>query len=297
MTSRVTKAVFPVAGMGTRFLPATKSIPKEMLTLVDRPLIQYAIDEARAAGITEFIFVTARGKSALEDYFDRAPELESALRAKGKSDLHEALESTNMPSGAIAYIRQHQALGLGHAVWCARRLIGDEPFAVILPDDVIAAHRPCLEQMVDAYSGTGGCMVAAMEVPAAQTSSYGILDVDRSVGPVLRVTGMVEKPAPEAAPSNLAVIGRYILTPDVLSHLDRMKAGAGGEIQLTDAIAEEIRQGRRVSGFRFHGDRYDCGSKAGFLKATVAFGLAREDLRDEFQGFLQTAVTLRKAAE
>ena len=297
MYTKVTKAVFPVAGMGTRFLPATKSIPKEMLTLVDRPLIQYAIDEARAAGITEFIFVTARGKSALEDYFDRAPELEGALAAKGKSDLLRTLDATNMASGAIAYIRQHQALGLGHAVWCARRLIGDEPFAVILPDDVIAANRPCLQQMMEAHAETGGCMVAAMEVPAAQTSSYGILDVDMSVGPVLPVRGMVEKPAPEAAPSNLAVIGRYILSASVLDHLDRRQAGAGGEIQLTDAIAEEIRNGRRVSGFRFRGERYDCGSKAGFLQATVAFGLARDDLRDEFQSFLQSALTLRNAAE
>jgi UTP--glucose-1-phosphate uridylyltransferase len=297
MALKVTKAVFPVAGLGTRFLPATKSIPKEMLTLVDRPLIQYAIDEARAAGITEFIFVTARGKSALEDYFDRAPELESTLRAKGKTDLLDTLDSTNMASGAIAYIRQHQALGLGHAVWCARRLIGDEPFAVILPDDVIAGARPCLRQMTDAYAETGGCMVAAMEVPAALTSSYGILDVDQGAGSVLRVKAMVEKPAPETAPSNLAVIGRYILTPQVLSHLDRRQTGAGGEIQLTDAIAEEIRHGRRVSGFRFQGDRYDCGSKAGFLQATVAFGLARDDLADEFQAFLRSIVSIRNAAE
>ena len=177
MTRRVTKAVFPVAGMGTRFLPATKAVPKEIMTLVDRPLIQYAIDEARAAGITEFIFVTSRGKSALEDYFDLAPELEQKLKDDGKDDLLEVLETTNMDIGAIAYIRQHKALGLGHAVWCARRLIGDEPFAVILPDDVIAADKPCLQQMVEAHAETGGCMVAAMEVPAEKTSSYGILDV------------------------------------------------------------------------------------------------------------------------
>jgi UTP--glucose-1-phosphate uridylyltransferase len=297
MLRKVTKAVFPVAGMGTRFLPATKSIPKEMLTLVDRPLIQYAIDEARAAGITEFIFVTARGKSALEDYFDRAPELETALQARSKNGLLDTLNATNMDSGAIAYIRQHQALGLGHAVWCARRLIGEEPFAVILPDDVIAATRPCLQQMTEAHAETGGCMVAAMEVPAAQTSSYGILDVDLSVGPVLRVKGMVEKPRPEAAPSNLAVIGRYILTPDVLTHLDRKQTGAGGEIQLTDAIAEEIRHGRRVSGFRFRGERFDCGSKAGFLQATVAFGLAREELRGEFESYLRNSLGAQKAAE
>ena len=297
MMRRVTKAIFPVAGLGTRFLPATKSIPKEILTLVDRPLIQYSIDEARAAGITEFVFVTARGKSALEDYFDRAPELESALRTKGKTDLLEVLDDTIMDSGAIAYIRQHQALGLGHAVWCARRLIGDEPFAVILPDDVIAAAKPCLQQMVEAYAEVGGCMVAATEVPPAQTSSYGVLDVDLCVGPVLRVKGMVEKPAPDAAPSNLAVIGRYILTPEVLGHLDRKQAGAGGEIQLTDAIAEEIRHGRRVSGFRFQGQRFDCGSKSGFLQATVAFGLARDDLRDEFSTYLRNSVAMCNAAE
>jgi UTP--glucose-1-phosphate uridylyltransferase len=297
MSRRVTKAIFPVAGLGTRFLPATKSIPKEILTLVDRPLIQYAIDEARAAGITDFFFVTARGKSALEDYFDRAPELESALRTKGKTDLLEVLDDTNMDSGAIAYIRQHQALGLGHAVWCAKRLIGDEPFAVILPDDVIAAAKPCLQQMVEAYAEIGGCMVAAMEVPSAQTSSYGVLDVDLCEGPVLRVKGMVEKPAPDAAPSNLAVIGRYILSPEVLGHLDRKQAGVGGEIQLTDAIAEEIRHGRRVSGFRFQGQRFDCGSKSGFLQATVAFGLARDDLRDEFAAYLRNSVAMRNAAE
>jgi UTP--glucose-1-phosphate uridylyltransferase len=297
MTARVTKAIFPVAGLGTRFLPATKSIPKEILTLVDRPLIQYAIDEARAAGITEFIFVTARGKSALEDYFDRAPEIETALSAKGKTDLLDTLNATNMDSGTIAYIRQHQPLGLGHAVWCARRLVGDEPFAVILPDDVIAVDTPCLKQMIDAHAETGGSMVATMDVPAAQTSSYGILDVDRAVGPVLRVKGMVEKPAPDAAPSTLAVIGRYILTPDVLAHLDRKRTGAGGEIQLTDAIAEEIRLGRRVSGYRFRGERFDCGSKAGFLQATVAFGLARADLRDEFHSYLRQVALLRTAAE
>ena len=297
MQRKVTKAVFPVAGLGTRFLPATKSIPKEIMTLVDRPLIQYAIDEARDAGITEFIFVTARGKSALEDYFDRAPELETALRDKGKSDLLAALEATYMESGAIAYIRQHQALGLGHAVWCARRLIGDEPFAVILPDDVIAAETPCLRQMTQAHAETGGCMVAAMEVPAAQTQAYGILDVDSAPGPVARVRGMVEKPAPGTAPSNLAVIGRYILTPTVLDHLERMQTGAGGEIQLTDAIAEEIRQGAPVHGLRFTGQRFDCGSKAGFLQATVAFGLARDDLRDELAAYLAGLNRAARAAE
>ncbi len=285
--TRVTKAIFPVAGLGTRFLPATKSVPKEIMTLVDRPLIQYAIDEARAAGIEEFIFVTSRGKSALEDYFDEAPELEASLKAKGKTRLLEILKETSMPSGAIAYLRQHKALGLGHAVWCARQLILDEPFAVILPDDVIAAEVPCLKQMVDAYENTGGCMVAAMSVAPEKTSSYGILDVADAGESLLRVRGMVEKPAPEDAPSQFAVIGRYILTPEVLGALDRQTTGAGGEIQLTDAIAAQIAQGRPVHGLRFSGQRFDCGSKAGFLQATVAFGLARDELRDELAAYLR----------
>jgi len=294
---KVTKAIFPVAGLGTRFLPATKSIPKEIMTLVDRPLIQYAIDEARAAGITEFIFVTSRGKSAMEDYFDHAPELESALRAKGKDKLLEVLETTNMDSGAIAYIRQHKPLGLGHAVWCAQRLIGNEPFAVILPDDVIAAERPCLAQMVEAHEETGGNIVAAMEVPPEKASAYGVLDIAEDMGSLVSVKGMVEKPKAEEAPSNLAVIGRYILTPRVMRQLDRANAGAGGEIQLTDAIAAQIGSGQGVYGYRFRGQRFDCGSKAGFLQATVAFGLSRDDLRDEFGQYLQEMMALRKAAE
>ncbi|WP_108813376.1 UTP--glucose-1-phosphate uridylyltransferase GalU [Loktanella sp. Alg231-35] len=286
MNRRVSKAIFPVAGLGTRFLPATKSVPKEIMTLVDRPLIQYAIDEARAAGIEDFIFVTSRGKSALEDYFDLAPDLESALEQKGKTELLEILRSTNMDSGTIAYLRQHKALGLGHAVSCARKLIGDEPFAVILPDDVIAAEKPCLQQMVEAYQDTGGAMVAAMEVAPEQTSSYGVLDVADQNGAVTKVRGMVEKPAQGTAPSNLAVIGRYILTPQVLKNMDSIGRGAGGEIQLTDAIAQEITAGRDVFGYSFKGERYDCGSKAGFLQATVAFALARDDLRDDLAGFL-----------
>ena len=297
MQKKVTKAVFPIAGMGTRFLPATKSIPKEILTLVDRPLIQYAIDEARAAGITEFIFVTSRGKGALEDYFDRAPELEAALRAKGKTDLLEILEATNMGSGQIASVRQSEALGLGHAVWCARNLIGDEPFAVLLPDDVIAADKPCLQQMIEAHAETGGNMVAAMEVPADRTSAYGVLDVPATISPVMPVQGMVEKPAPGTAPSNLAVIGRYILTPQVLRNLDGHQKGAGGEIQLTDAIEKEIRTAGNVFGYRFDGQRFDCGSKAGYLQATVAFGLMREDLRDELQSWLYGMMAYRQAAE
>lgn len=297
MKKRVTKAIFPVAGLGTRFLPATKSVPKEIMTLVDRPLIQYAIDEARAAGIKEFIFVTSRGKSALEDYFDHSPELENTLRKKGKDDLLETLKTTNMDSGAIAYIRQHKALGLGHAVWCARRLVGNEPFAVILPDDVIAAEKPCLQQMVEAHAETGGCMVAAMEVPSQKASSYGVLDVKEDMGAMVSVKGMVEKPPADEAPSNLAVIGRYILTPDIMRNLNRIKSGAGGEIQLTDAIAAEIDEGRGVYGYRFRGQRFDCGSKAGFLQATVSFGLGREDLHDEFNDYLQTLLSMRQAAQ
>lgn len=297
MRKKVTKAIFPVAGLGTRFLPATKSVPKEIMTLVDRPLIQYAIDEAREAGIKEFIFVTSRGKGALEDYFDHSPSLEQELRKKGKDDLLEILKSTNMDSGAIAYMRQHKALGLGHAVWCARRLIANEPFAVILPDDVIAAEKPCLQQMVEAYEETGGNMVAAMEVPPAKTSSYGILDVREDMGSMVSVNGMVEKPAADTAPSNLAVIGRYILSPNVLGNLNKLKAGAGGEIQLTDAIASEIEQGNDVYGYRFRGQRFDCGSKSGFLQATVAFGLARDDLREDLFEYLQDVVNVGQAAE
>lgn len=297
MKQKVTKAIFPVAGLGTRFLPATKAVPKEILTLVDRPLIQYAIDEARAAGIKEFIFVTARGKSALEDYFDHASELEAKLRRDGKEELLEALKATNMESGAIAYIRQHKAMGLGHAVGCARRLIGREPFAVILPDDVIAAEKPCLQQMVEAHEETGGCMVAAMEVPPEAASSYGVLDVAEDMGSLVTVRGMVEKPPAGQAPSNLAVIGRYILTPRVLVNLQRIRPAAGGEIQLTDAIAMEVQQGRPVYGYRFRGERFDCGSKAGFLQATVAFGLAREDLRHEFAAYLQSLTAMRRAAQ
>lgn len=293
---KVTKAVFPVAGMGTRFLPATKSIPKEIMTLVDRPLIQYAIDEARSAGIKDFIFVTSRGKSALEDYFDYSPELEAALKRAGKTELLEIIKSTNMDSGAIAYLRQNRALGLGHAVWCARKLVGDEPFAVLLPDDVIAAEKPCLLQMVEAYAETGGNMVAAMEVSPQRISSYGVLDIDQDNGNVVRAKGMVEKPKFADAPSNLAVIGRYILSPKIMTNLNKMKQGAGGEIQLTDAIAEEAASGQ-VFGFRFRGQRYDCGSKAGFLQATVAFGLSRPDLSEEFGAYLHDMMALQKAAQ
>ncbi|MFX0543594.1 UTP--glucose-1-phosphate uridylyltransferase GalU [Roseovarius sp. S4756] len=297
MRKKVTKAIFPVAGMGTRFLPATKSVPKEIMTLVDRPLVQYAIDEARAAGIKEFIFVTSRGKGALEDYFDNAPQLEQELRKKGKTELLEILKTTNMDSGEIAYMRQHKPLGLGHAVWCARRLIGNEPFAVILPDDVIAAEKPCLQQMVEAFEETQSNIVAAMEVPDNKASSYGILDIKEDMGALVSTKGMVEKPAAGTQPSNLAVIGRYILTPTVLQMLNKKTVGAGGEIQLTDAIADARNEGEEVYGYRFRGHRYDCGSKAGFLQATVAFALARDDLRDDLRNFLYDVVSAAKSAQ
>lgn len=290
MHRKVTKAIFPVAGLGTRFLPATKSIPKEIMTLVDRPLIQYAIDEARAAGIKEFIFVTSRGKGALEDYFDHSPVLEANLAGKGKDDLLEKLLETNMDSGAIAYIRQHKALGLGHAIYCAHRLIGDEPFAVILPDDIIAGDKPCLKQMIEAYQETGGSMVAAMEVAPEKAYAYGVLDPESQDGNLISVKGMVEKPRTGTQPSNYAVIGRYILTPDVLKNLGKFRKGAGGEIQLTDAIADEITQGRPVHGLLFEGERYDCGSKAGYLQATVHYGLQREELKSELMDYLKAVV-------
>ncbi len=297
MRKKVTKAIFPVAGMGTRFLPATKSVPKEIMTLVDRPLVQYAIDEAREAGIREFIFITSRGKGALEDYFDNAPALEQVLRKRGKGELLEILKSTNMDSGEIAYMRQHKPLGLGHAVWCARRLIANEPFAVILPDDVIAAEKSCLAQMVEAFEETQSNIVAVMDVPDDMTSSYGILDVKEDMGSIISTNGMVEKPEPGEAPSNLAVIGRYILTPKVLQKLNAKRPGAGGEIQLTDGIADAIEDGEDVYGYRFKGQRFDCGSKSGFLQATVAFALARNDLHDDLWAYLNDTVHSQKAAQ
>lgn len=283
----VRKAVFPVAGLGTRFLPATKAVPKEVLPLVDKPLIQYAIDEARAAGITDFIFVTAKGKSALENYFDSAPELVRALEEKGKHDLLDLIKPADMPSGVISYIRQQEAHGLGHAVWCARQLVGDEPFAVLLPDDIIESEIPCLKQMVDIYEETGGNIVAAMEVGPEDVSKYGIMDPAKDDGRLVEMKGIVEKPEAEEAPSNLAAIGRYILSPRVMKNLSALKSGAGGEIQLTDAIAEEIKVGRPVYGLRFDGKRFDCGNKLGYLQATVAFALNRPEFRDEFAAFIE----------
>ena len=256
------------------------------MTLVDRPLIQYAIDEAREAGIEEFIFVTSRGKGALEDYFDISPQLEHFLREKGKHELLKILESTNMESGKVAYIRQNMPLGLGHAVWCARHLIGDEAFAVILTDDVITAEKPCLLQMIEVFQEVGGNIVAVMEVPDEEVSSYGVLDIKDDTGKIVSVCGMVEKPMPSRAPSNLAAIGRYILTPSVLDRVESPTPGALSEIQLTDAISDACKSGERVSGFRFQGRRYDCGSKQGYLRATLSIALSRAEFRDDLKDFI-----------
>jgi UTP--glucose-1-phosphate uridylyltransferase len=287
MTAPVRKAVFPVAGLGTRFLPATKAMPKEMLPVVDKPLIQYAVEEAQAAGIEHFIFVTGRGKSALEDHFDHSFELEATLRERGKSAEIVAINSGMPKPGQLSYTRQQRPLGLGHAVWCARDLVGNEPFAVLLPDDLILARAPCLKQMVEARAKVGGNLIAVMDVPRAHTKRYGILDAIAEEGPLVRAKGVVEKPAPEDAPSTLAVIGRYILEPEVFEHLGRIGRGAGNEIQLTDALAHMIGGKTGFRGFRFEGRRFDCGDKLGFLEATIAYALARPDLAGDLRRILR----------
>jgi UTP--glucose-1-phosphate uridylyltransferase len=277
--------VLPVAGLGTRFLPITKAVPKELLPIVDRPLIQYAIDEARAAGIEQFIFVTGRGKGAIEDYFDSAVELESALAAKDKKEDLRELRAILPEPGNVSFVRQQEPKGLGHAVWCARHVVGEEPFAVILPDDLVLGDPPCLAQLLDAYRKTGGNVVAVEEVPRAQTNRYGILDIAGDDGPLVAVKGLVEKPDPKVAPSTLSIIGRYILLPEVFSHLARQGRGAGGEIQLTDAMAKMIGS-HPFHGVRFKGVRYDCGDKLGFLHATVALALERPDLGGQLREVL-----------
>ncbi len=281
MTKPVRKAVFPVGGLGTRFLPATKAMPKEMLPVVDKPLIQYAVEEAQAAGIEHFIFVTGRGKATLEDHFDHNSELNDQLAQRGKTAEIEAVTAFVPAAGKVSYTRQQEPLGLGHAVWCARDLVGDEPFAVLLPDDLVLSKTPCLAQLTKAQAKTGGNFAAVMDVPRAHTARYGILDIEGedpgSIGAAVPVKGLVEKPDPKAAPSTLSIIGRYILQPQVFGHLDRKERGAGGEIQLTDAIARMI-GAIPFHGLRFEGTRYDCGDKAGFLAANVAFALRRPDL-------------------
>ncbi len=282
----VRKAVFPVGGLGTRFLPATKAMPKEMLPVVDKPLIQYAVEEAAAAGVEEFIFVTGRGKSAIEDHFDHSWELQESLTARGKTAELAEIQSWLPAPGQVAYTRQQEPLGLGHAVWCARHLVGEEPFAVLLADDIVLSKTPCLKQMVEVYGQVGGNLVAVMDVPREHTRRYGVLDVVKDDGRLALAKGLVEKPAPEVAPSTLSIIGRYILQPEVFHELDRREKGAGGEIQLTDAMARTI--GRiDFHGLRFEGARFDCGSKAGFLEASIAFALGRPDLGDEMAEIVQ----------
>ena len=285
----VRKAIFPVGGLGTRFLPATKSMPKEMLTVVDKPLIQYAVEEARAAGIEEFIFVTGRGKTAIEDHFDHAVELQGMLTRRGKDDALELLNETIPEPGQFAYTRQLEPMGLGHAVWCARNFVGSEPVAVLLADDLILGEQGCPKQMIDAYNDVGGNMVAVMEVPNDQTSSYGIITPGEEDGRMIEVRGMVEKPDPEKAPSNYAVIGRYILQPKVFSDLARQEPGAGGEIQLTDALARQLGL-QPFNGYLFEGRRFDCGNKVGFLEANIAFALDRPDMKDAVSKILNNYV-------
>lgn len=282
-------AVFPVGGMGTRFLPATKAVPKEMLPVVDRPLLQYAVDEALEAGIQQMVFVTARGKSGLEDYFDVAGELVATLKAKGKAAELALLETTQRPPGDIAYVRQQEPAGLGHAVWCARRIVGNRPFAVILPDDLVQGSPGCLRQMVDAYARVGGNLVAAERVAPERTGSYGIITPGESHGNLTEVVGLVEKPKPEDAPSNLAVIGRYVLQPDVMDILSEGKRGAGNEIQLTDAMAQLIGK-QPFHGLAFEGVRHDCGDKAGHLIANIAYALERDDVGPAVRAWLAANV-------
>ncbi len=280
------KAVLPVAGLGTRFLPATKAMPKEMLTVVDRPLIQYAVDEARAAGIEQFCMVSGRGKTALIDHFDVSYELEATLRERGKTEALAQLEEDRLLPGAITTVRQQEPLGLGHAIWCARTFIGDDPFAILLPDDLVLSKTPCMAQLAEAYQETGGSVVAVVEVPPDQTNRYGILKTGADDGRLVEVTGLVEKPKPEVAPSNLSIIGRYILMPEVIGFLSKMERGAGNEVQLTDAMAKLIGLSP-FHGLRFEGERFDCGDKVGFLEAQIAFSLARPDLADDVRTFLK----------
>lgn len=283
----IRKAVFPVAGLGTRFLPATKVVPKELLPVVDRPLIQYAVDEARAAGIEQFCFVTGRGKTAIVEQFDLAYELEATLRERGKQKELDELHAQALPPGSVLTTRQQVPLGLGHAIWCARHFIGDEPFAILLPDDLMMCDVSCTKQLADAYHETGGNVVAIEAVPMERVSKYGVLDIAEDKGRLVSVKGLVEKPKPEVAPSNLTVIGRYVLMPEVIGHLAKHEKGAGGEIQLTDGMAKLIGH-QPFHGLRYEGRRFDCGDKLGFLEAQLAFALKRPELADGVRAFLPT---------
>ena len=283
---KLRKAVLPVAGLGTRFLPATKAMAKEMLPIVDKPLIQYAIEEARAAGIEQFCLVSGRGKTALIDHFDVAYELEATLRERGKFDVIEMLDAMKVQPGSITTVRQQVPLGLGHAIWCARAFIGDDPFAILLPDDLVLSETPCLKQLVDAYNQTGGNVVAVSEVPHDQTDKYGILRTGTDDGRLVEVLGLVEKPKPANAPSNLSIIGRYILLPEVIGFLSQMERGAGNEVQLTDAMAKMIGH-TPFHGLRYEGRRFDCGDKIGFLEAQIAFALKRPELAPAVREFMK----------
>ena len=287
MVKPLRKAVLPVAGLGTRFLPATKAMPKEMLTVVDMPLIQYAVDEARAAGIEQFCMVTGRGKTALIDHFDIAFELEATLTERNKTGALNLLRSEAMPPGAITTVRQQ--VPLGHAIWCARAFVGDDPFAILLPDDLVLSKTPCMKQLADVYRDTGGNVVAVTEVPHEQTNRYGVLKIGATEGNRLEVLGLVEKPAPEDAPSDLAIIGRYVLLPEVITYLSQMDRGAGNEVQLTDAMAKMIGH-TPFHGLKFEGHRFDCGDKIGFLEAQIAFALARPEMADAVRAFLKNYV-------
>jgi UTP--glucose-1-phosphate uridylyltransferase len=280
------KAVLPVAGLGTRFLPATKATAKEMLPVVDKPLIQYAVEEARAAGIEQFCMVTGRGKTALVEHFDIAFELEATLRDRNKTDAMALLQGTHVEPGSMVAVRQQVPLGLGHAIWCARAFIGDDPFAILLPDDLVLADTPCLRQLADVYRDTGGNVVAVTEVPPEHTNRYGILKTGKDDGRLVEVLGLVEKPEPKDAPSNLSIIGRYVLMPEVIGYLSRMERGAGGEVQLTDGMARLIGT-QPFHGLRYEGRRFDCGDKVGFLEAQIAYALKRPDLADAVHAFLK----------
>jgi UTP--glucose-1-phosphate uridylyltransferase len=284
--NKITKAVFPVAGMGTRFLPATKASPKEMLPIVDKPLIQYAVEEAISAGVTELIFVTGRSKRAIEDHFDKSYELESELEARGKTQMLQLLRSILPGHVTCVYIRQAEALGLGHAVLCAKQVVGNEPFAVILADDLIDGNPSTLSQMGERFEQTGHSILGVEPVEPGETASYGIIDADESSGPLVRIKGIVEKPDPAEAPSNLAVVGRYILTPAIFDCLENVQPGKGGEIQLTDGIAALMAR-EPVLAYRYHGIRYDCGSKLGYMKANVEYALRHPEIGSEFNEYLR----------
>lgn len=282
----VRKAVFPVAGLGTRFLPATKVMPKEMLPINDRPLIQYVVEEAREAGIDEFVFVTGRQKEMLEEHFDFQPELEKTLEERGKKDMLEKVRGSEMPAGQLFLTRQPKPLGLGHAIWCAQKLVGDEPFAILLPDDIVKHPQGCLSQMMDVYNEHGGNVVAVKDVPRADTNKYGILDINKDDGKTVSVKGLVEKPAPEKAPSTLSIIGRYILQPEVFTHLAVFEKGAGNEIQLTDAMAKLLGK-QPFHGLRFEGDHHDCGGRLGFIAANLAYGMSDPQIGADVKKIIQ----------